>query len=345
MSALDWSARPLVIGEVAQAHDGSLGTAHAFVDLVADAGADAVKFQTHIAAAESHPSEPWRVKFSYEDDTRYAYWERMEFTPEQWAGLRAHAHDRGIGFLSSPFSLQAVELLARVGTDAWKVASGEVANVELLDAIAAAGGPVLLSSGMSPWAELDTAVARLRERAAGPLAVLQCTSAYPVAPEALGLNVLEAIVARYDAVAPGLSDHSGTIFPSLAAVALGARVVEVHVAFSREMFGPDVPASVTGTELRELCRGVGFIGDALAHPVDKDAAAGELEPMRRLFTRSLVTTRALAAGEAIGPDDLAARKPGSGIPATRRDEVVGRTVARDVPAGTLLAEDDLAPAG
>src|SRR5918998_4360439 len=126
VTVLDWNHHVVVVGEVGQAHDGSLGMAHAFVDAIADAGADAVKFQTHIAAAESRTDEPWRVRFSYADETRFDYWRRMEFTEEQWAGLRAHAHERGIGFLSSPFSPEAVELLRRVGTDAWKIASGEV---------------------------------------------------------------------------------------------------------------------------------------------------------------------------------------------------------------------------
>src|SRR5829696_8197477 len=123
---LDWDARPLVIGEVAQAHDGSLGLAHALIDAIAEAGADAVKFQTHIAAAESHPSEPWRVPFSPADATRFDYWTRMEFSEEQWAGLHAHADERGLAFLSSPFSLEAVELLRRVGVAGWNIASGEV---------------------------------------------------------------------------------------------------------------------------------------------------------------------------------------------------------------------------
>ena len=112
----------VVIGEVAQSHDGSLGLAHAFIDAIADAGADAVKFQTHIASAESTPAEPWRVKFSPQDATRYDYWKRMEFTPEGWAGLAAHAADRGLIFLSSPFSDEAVELLERIGMPAWKIA-------------------------------------------------------------------------------------------------------------------------------------------------------------------------------------------------------------------------------
>ncbi|MDQ3092356.1 MAG: N-acetylneuraminate synthase family protein, partial [Actinomycetota bacterium] len=284
---LDWTQRVIVIGEVAQAHDGSLGMAHVHIDAIADAGADAVKFQTHIAAAESTPGEPWRVRFSYEDDTRFDYWRRMEFTEEQWAGLREHAQQRGLAFLSSPFSVEAVELLERVGVAAWKVASGETANPVLLDRVAAGGLPILLSTGMSPWAEIDGAVERVRARTDAPLAVLQCTSAYPTVPEDLGLNLVGELRERYGCAA-GLSDHSGTIFPSLAATALGGRVVEVHVALSRHMFGPDTPASVTVEELGELVRGVRMLDRALTSPVDKDAMADRLEATRALFTRSVV---------------------------------------------------------
>ena len=117
-----------IIGEIAQAHDGSLGAAHAYIDAIANTGADAVKFQTHIAEAESSPRERWRVNFSYQDKTRFDYWKRMEFTLEQWKGLKKHAEEKGLIFLSSPFSSEAVEILERIGVSAWKVASGEVNN-------------------------------------------------------------------------------------------------------------------------------------------------------------------------------------------------------------------------
>ncbi|MGH3673695.1 MAG: N-acetylneuraminate synthase family protein [Pseudonocardiaceae bacterium] len=340
MTVLDWVHRVAVVGEVGQAHDGSLGTAHAFIDAIADAGADAVKFQTHIAAAESRTDEPWRVRFSYADGTRYEYWKRMEFTPHAWAGLRRHAHDRGLAFLSSPFSLEAVELLRRVGVAAWKVASGEVGNPPLLDAVARTGAPVLLSSGMSGWAELDGAVARLRASGAGPLAILQCTSAYPVVPERVGLNVLREIRERYGC-ATGLSDHSGTIYPALAAVALGGRVIEVHVTLSREMFGPDVPASVTTGELRQLVDGVRFISAALAAPVDKDEVALELAPMRALFGRSLVARRALPAGHVLAASDLTAKKPAGGIPPGQLESLTGRRLRRALDPDEPLHEADL----
>lgn len=330
---------PSVVAEVAQAHDGSLGTAHAFVDAVADAGACAIKFQTHIAAAESTPDEPWRVAFSRQDATRYDYWRRMEFTEEQWRGLREHAGERGLAFLSSPFSEEAFEMLTRVGASAWKVASGEVAEPALLDRMLTSGKPVLVSTGLSDWAEIDRVASRAKAADAF-FALLQCTSKYPTAPEHSGLNVLPEMKARYGAPV-GLSDHSGTIFPSLAAVALGAEVVEVHATLSRHAFGPDQASSVTIEELAQLCRGVEFLKTARAHPVDKDAMARELAPVRLLFSKSAVAVRPLSAGHRIGPGDLAPRKPGTGIPAARIPALSGRLLRRSVASGRLLQEDDL----
>src|SRR5919199_176992 len=156
------STRCCIVAEVAQAHDGSLGTAHAFIDACARAGADAVKFQTHIAAAESTPGEPWRGKFSRQDPSRHDYWKRMGVGEDQWGGLKEHADARGLLFLSSPFSVEAVDLLARVGVAAWKVASGEVGNVPMFERMAGGGGPVLLSPGMSPLCGVDAALERVR---------------------------------------------------------------------------------------------------------------------------------------------------------------------------------------
>jgi N-acetylneuraminate synthase len=333
--------RTVVVGEVAQAHDGSLGSAHAFIDAIADAGADAVKFQTHIAAAESTAAEPWRTPFSRQDATRFEYWQRMEFTEEQWHGLRAHADERGIGFLSSPFSLEAVELLRRVGVAAWKVASGEVTNLDLLRAMAADGIEVLLSTGMSSWTEIDDAVAACRE-AGAPVAVLQCNTAYPCPPDKVGLDVLAQLAERYDCPV-GLSDHSGTIFPALAATTLGAAVVEVHVTLSRAAFGPDVVASVTPDELAELVRGVRFLEEARRATVDKDAEAAEMGEMRRIFTKSVVASRAIPAGHVLERDDLAAKKPGTGIPAASLGDLVGRRTTRAFAADEPLVFEATEP--
>jgi N-acetylneuraminate synthase len=329
----------IIVGEVAQTHDGSLGLAHAFVDAIANAGADAVKFQTHIAAAESTPGEPWRVKFSQQDASRYDYWKRMEFSEDGWRGLKAHAEQRGLLFLSSPFSTEAVELLERIGMQAWKVASGEVNNTVLLDAMLRTKKPMLVSTGMSALAEVDTAVARIRE-AGPPFAVMQCTTMYPTPPEKVGIGMLEVYRERYRG-AVGLSDHSGTIYPGLAAATLGCDILEIHVALSREMFGPDVPASITTAELRQLVDGVRFIEAMRASAVDKDAMAAELSPLRALFTKSVVVRANLAAGTVLSADHLTAKKPGTGIPAARMRELVGRKLKRAVAADQLLAESDL----
>jgi N-acetylneuraminate synthase len=329
----------VVVGEVAQAHDGSLGMAHAFIDAIADSGADAVKFQTHIAAAESTAAEPWRVKFSRQDETRFDYWKRMEFTEAQWQGLRKHADDRRLLFLSSPFSLEALELLERVGVAAWKLASGELSNLPLLERMVASRRPLILSSGMSPWAELDAAARRVQE-AKLDLTILQCTSAYPVPPEKLGLNLLAEIKSRYGCKT-GLSDHSGAIYAGLAAAALGADLIEVHVTFSREAFGPDVLVALTTAELRQLATGVRFIRAALEHPVDKDALAEELAPMRRLFAKSIFTSADLPAGTRLQATHLCLRKPGTGLPPGRLPHILGRKLLRPLAAGTLIAEEHL----
>jgi len=329
----------LVIAEVAQSHDGSLGMAHSFIDAVADAGADAIKFQTHIAEAESTPDEPWRVKFSKQDKSRYDYWKRMEFSEEQWLGLKQHADERHLFFLSSPFSIEAVDLLARVGVAAWKIASGEVNNGPMFERIASSSLPVLLSTGMSPLVEIDEAVDRVRAKGL-PLAVLQCTSMYPTPLESVGLNMISVFRERYGC-AVGLSDHSGTIYAGLAAAALGASVIEVHVALSRMMFGPDVPVSLSCEDLARLVEGVRSIKTILSHPVDKDEMAQKLADVRRLFTKSLVARRSLPEGTVLEANHLRIKKPGTGIPPTRLSDLVGRRLRRPVVKDQLIKEADI----
>ena len=329
----------LIIGEVAQAHEGSLGMAHAFIDAIAHAGADAVKFQTHIAEAESTLEEKFRVPFSQQDASRFDYWKRMEFSEEQWAGFGNHARKAGLLFLSSPFSIEAAELLERVEVSAWKIASGEVTNFPLLERMAKTGKAFLISAGMSPWAEQDKVVSFVRNLAV-PFALFQCTTSYPCPPEELGLNILDELRSRYS-VPIGLSDHSGEIFPGLAAVSLGANMVEVHVTLSRDMFGPDVSASLTPAELRQLVDGVRFIEKALRSPVDKDKAAGRKAELRQLFFHSVVARQDLAAGTILEKKHLTAKKPGTGISAERLNGLVGRKLARSLKKDQLLAEADL----
>ncbi len=319
------AGRVLVIGEVALTHDGSQGQAHAFVDA--------------IASAESTPAEPFRVKFSRQDATRYDYWRRMEFSEAQWQGLAEHCRERNVLFVSSPFSLEAVDLLERIGQPIWKIASGETSNARLLDRVLDTGAPVLLSTGMSPIAEIDAAVARVRSRGAA-VGVFQCTTAYPCPAEQVGLNLIPYYRERYGCWV-GLSDHSATIYPGLAGAAVGMDMLELHVTLSREMFGPDVIASVTTAELRQLVDGIRFIERMRANPVDKDRSAAATAPLRRLFTRSLVARGPLPAGTRLTADHLVVKKPGTGLAPERLADVIGRPLARAVEADQVLVAEDI----
>jgi N,N'-diacetyllegionaminate synthase len=313
--------------------------AHAFIDAVAGTGADAIKFQTHIAAAESTAREPWRVKFSSQDATRYDYWKRMEFTEEQWHGLKKHATDCGLLFLSSPFSLEAVELLERVGVAAWKIASGEVNNTGTLERMLESRLPIFLSTGMSDLEEIDQSVALIQARNS-PLTVMQCTSMYPCPAEKIGLNLIPLFRDRYGC-AVGLSDHSGRIYPGLAAMMFGIEVLEVHITLSREMFGPDVPVSLTTGELRQLVDGVRFLEKVRTNPVDKDELAAQSSSLRAVFNKSVVARKDLAAGTILRTDDLAAKKPGDGFPAARLHELIGIRLNRSLREDDPILESDL----
>ena len=328
-----------VIAEVAQAHDGSLGLAHAFIDAAADAGADAVKFQTHVASAESTLDEPFRVRFSQQDETRLDYWRRMEFTPDQWQGLANHVRERGLVFLSSAFSLAAVELLQRLGVPAWKIGSGEFASRELWDAMSATSVPILFSTGLAKRAEIDAAVSLFRSKGL-PFALLQCTTSYPSPLEDVGLNVIEDFRAAYHCPV-GLSDHSGSVYPGLAALARGANLVEVHVTFDRRMFGPDTPASLTFDELKLLCGMRDAVATMDSHPVDKDAIAEKLNGLREMFGKSLAPAAPIKAGTVLRPEMLTTKKPAGGIPPEAVAQIAGRRLARDVTPDRILRWSDL----
>lgn len=219
------------------------------------------------------------------------------------------------------------------------MASGEVSDPAALDAMAKTGLPILMSTGMSPLDEIDSLVESLRSRG-GPLALMQCASMYPTPPEAIGLNVLTEFRERYGC-AVGLSDHSATIFPGLAAVTLGIELLEVHVALSRDSFGPDVVASLLPGELAELVRGVRFIEAMKASPVDKSQVPADIAPLRDLFMKSVYARRSLAAGTRLTREDLVAKKPGGGIPAQELESLVGRVLRRGLERDEKLAVDDL----
>ena len=320
--------RCFIIAEIAQAHDGSLGTAHAYIDAVAKTGADAIKFQTHIASAESTPDEPFRIKFSLQDENRFDYWKRMEFTREQWVGLFEHCKEVGITFLSSPFSEEAVELLNEIGTPAWKIASGEVSNQPMLAKMSETQKPILLSTGMSDIDEIQNIVSYLKAQENDVL-VFQTTTAYPCPPEKIGINNIPLYKELFN-VPVGLSDHSGTIFSPLAAAALGIEMLEIHVTFSKQMFGPDVIASITIEDLATVVDGFRFIEKMINNPVNKNSMAEELKPLRDLFAKSIVANNKLESGHVIEASDIAFKKPGTGLSPEHIDLIIGKSLNKNI---------------
>jgi N,N'-diacetyllegionaminate synthase len=339
MTSDNHSKRVFVIAEVGQAHDGSLGILHSYIDALAHTGVDAVKFQTHIAEAESSAFEPFRVEFSYEDATRQDYWRRMEFTPDQWREIKTHCENVGLEFMSTPASISAVELLEQIGVKRYKVGSGDTDNRLLLDRVARTGKQVILSTGLSTHDEIDAAV-EFVSGFGNRLVIMQCTSEYPVAPERVGLHLISEFKSRYSHPI-GLSDHSGTIFPSLAAVALGATYIETHVVFDRRMFGPDSASSITIDEMKLMADGVRFIERSLRSDFRK-ARSDESSRVRDMFGKSLSVRRDMSAGDVIAIEDLESKKPaGKGIAARDYASVIGKSLKKKLAKWDFLRDEDV----
>ncbi|HEU4790438.1 MAG TPA: N-acetylneuraminate synthase family protein [Flavobacterium sp.] len=330
---------PYIIAEIGQAHEGSLGILHSYIDAVAQTGIDAVKFQMHIAEAESSEQEPFRVKFSLEDKTRFDYWKRMGFSLEQWKGIKQHCDEVGLDFICSPFSNLAVDWLEELEVEQYKIGSGEVNNFLILEKIAKTGKPIILSSGMSSYEELDKTVAFLKERNV-EFSILQCTTAYPTQPEQYGLNVIQELKKRYN-VPIGFSDHSAKIETCIAATALGASILEFHVVFDRQLFGPDSKSSLTISETMDLVIGVRNIATALFNPIDKNNTEAFFS-LKQIFEKSLAVNKDLPKKHILTFDDLESKKPkGFGIEAYRFQEIIGKTLNKDLKQWDFLNETDL----
>lgn len=331
--------KTFIIAEIAQAHEGSLGIAHSYIDTLAACGVDAVKFQTHVAEAESSAAEPFRVKFSYEDQTRMEYWKRMEFTLEQWKGLKAHCDAVGVEFMSSPFSCAAVDVLEKVGVKRYKIGSGEVSNFLMLEKIAHTGKPIILSSGMSDYRELEETINFLCPFG-NEISLLQCTTAYPTTPEQWGLREM-AVLKQIFGLPIGYSDHSADITACIAATALGAEILEFHAVFDKRMFGPDAKASLEINEIKQLVSSVRKLEQSFAVDASKSDVS-KYNEVKIMFGKSLAVNKALEKGHILGLEDLESKKPGDqGIPAKLFQKVIGKVLNKDLNQWDFLKEEDI----
>lgn len=328
-----------LIAEIAQAHGGSLQKAHDYIDAVATTGVDAIKFQTHIADAESSIHEPFRVKFTDAFATRLDYWKAMEFAIDEWKELKAHCDAVGLEFMSSPFSNAAVDLLEEVGLKRYKIGSGEVSNFLLLEKLSKTNKPVILSSGMSSYQEMDAAVSFLKNRNVS-YSVMQCTTAYPTSAEQLGLNVIQELKERYQ-VPVGFSDHSAQISAGVAAVASGAEFLEFHVILDASETGPDASASLTIAQAKQLNHDARYIHKALQHPITKTDTSSFTQ-LKQIFEKSLAVNKSLPKGHYLSFADLEAKKPkGLGIDAFEFEKVIGKQLSRKMAAWEFLNIEDI----
>jgi N,N'-diacetyllegionaminate synthase len=327
-----------VIAEAGVNHGGDLDRARRLVDAAARAGADAVKFQTFQAGRLVVAAAP---KAAYQErvpGTALEMLRALELDEPAHRTLQAHCRDRGILFLSSPFEEASADLLERLGLPAFKLPSGELTNLPFLDHVARKGRPVLLSTGMATLGEVERALAALAPLGPGRVVLLHCVSSYPARPEDANLRAM-ATLARNFQVPVGYSDHTPGLEVALAAVALGAAVLEKHLTLDRTLPGPDQAASLEPGEFQALVAGVRTVESALGHG-RKEPAPSELE-LVRVARKSVFAARDLARGTVLEPGHLVIKRPGTGLPPECLPALLGRTLRRDLPGDAPVGPGDV----
>jgi sialic acid synthase SpsE len=319
-----------VIAEAGANHNRDFDVARRLIDVAADSGADAVKFQTYSGRTLYSTKTP---RFDYLGDlgAKPAH-ELLDdiALPRDWqAPLAEHCRDRGVEFLSSPFDRQAIDELDALDVAALKIASFELVDLGLLRHAAATGRPLILSTGMASLAEIDEALVAARAAGASQIALLQCASLYPSPPSIMNLRTIPAMHAAFG-LPVGLSDHTAGIHVAPAAVALGAAIIEKHFTLDRTMTGPDHPFAIEPHELKELVAHVRDVEVALGDGLKRGPSAAEAEEMYSKARRSIVAARAIPAGTVVTADMLTVKRPGFGIAPKFIDAVVGRVAKVDI---------------
>jgi pseudaminic acid synthase len=333
-----------VVAEVSANHDQSYDRAVAILHAAKDAGADAVKLQTYTPDTLTLDStQPWfRVtKGPWAGRTLHDLYGEAQ-TPWEWhAGLQRVAAELGLGFFSTPFDDSAVAFLEKLDVPAYKIASFEIVDIGLLRTVARTGKPVIVSTGMASTAEIQEAVDTLRVRGAGPIALLKCTSAYPADPAEMNLRTIPDLARRFDTVA-GLSDHTLGSATAVAAVALGAAIVEKHITLARADGGPDASFSMEPDEFRAMVEEIRIAERALG---EVSYVRTESEEQSVGFRRSLFVVEDIGAGELLTERNVRSIRPGGGLAPRHLPEVLGRRARRPLARGTPLTLDALEEEG
>lgn len=324
--------RPYIIAEAGINFLNDVDLGKAFIDAAVDAGADAIKFQTHIPDAEMNRSEMERIGRGdvYEAVAQH---EMSEADHEE---LQTYARERGITFLSTPYSVQAVRLLESLDVPAFKIGSGELTNEHLLHRAADGGKPLLVSTGMAHRDEVRE-TATLLEELGVPYALFYCVSAYPTPIEDINLDTVDALRSEFD-VPIGFSDHSLGTEASVVAMARGADIIEKHFTLDRSLPGPDQAVSIEPDELAELVEYSKVVDQTSGGATTVTDEESEVQSWAR---HSVVTKEPVAEGKTFTTDDLTTKRPNTGISARRYPEVVGATASRDLDANTVLTDDDI----
>tara|TARA_B100002051_G_C16673741_1_gene605956 strand:+ start:264 stop:1271 length:1008 start_codon:yes stop_codon:yes gene_type:complete len=332
------SFKSYIIAEIGQAHDGSLGFAHSYIDALSKTGVDAIKFQTHIAEAESSKYEKFRTNFSYEDKCRYDYWKRMEFSLEQWKGLKNHCTDKGVDFISSPFSCKAVDILEQVGVKKYKIGSGEINNYLMLEKIAKTKKPIILSSGMSDTNELKNSL-KFLSNYNSDISLLHCTTSYPTKETDWTFNMINELKNEFK-IPIGFSDHSGIPSTCLAARCFGAEILEFHAIFHKSSFGPDNSSSLTIEEIKLMVNSIRKIERSFkTKKIDKSTRFNDIKV---LFGKSLAINKNLKKGHKLKFEDLESKKPyGKGIDCRFYSDVIGKYIKRNMKKWDFLNKSDI----
>jgi N,N'-diacetyllegionaminate synthase len=329
-----------VIAEIGINHDGSVSQARKLIDAAADAGADAVKFQSY---RTDHLLIPSRDRYAQQADggeSAYQMLRRCELIWEDQAKLKKHADERGILFMSTPFDEGSVDFLDSLDVQAFKIASGDITHVPLLRQVASKGKPILLSTGMSYLSEVADAIWTLRSAGAKEIVLMHCVSSYPSLPVQMNLRALQTMQSYFE-LPVGLSDHSEGILLSLVAVPLGAVVIEKHFTLDKNASGPDHKASMDPADLRAMVKSLrdveSSLGDGRKRPSDIE------EESRLLGRRSIVAAVDIRAQEKIADWMLTFKRPGSGLEPRHWEKAIGMTARRNIGKDTILQWEDFAP--